>query len=115
MFQKMGLKKKLAMGFGILLALLIVTGGYNYITTIRLITKVDKANEAMKKKEFSADLELLMRRQRRRAEDFLFANDANALLDYESDRQQTKAKLDELSTFLTGDEKPLYTRVAIAI
>lgn len=115
MFQKMGLKKKLAMGFGILLALLIVTGGYNYITTIRLIAKVDKANEAMKKKEFSADLELLMRRQRRRAEDFLFANDANALLSYENDRQQTKAKLDELSTFLTGDEKPLYTRVVSAI
>jgi methyl-accepting chemotaxis protein len=115
MFQKMGLKKKLAMGFGILLALLIVTGGYNYVTTIRLIAKVDKANEAMKKKEFSADLELLTRRQRRRAEDFLFAKDATALQDYGEGKQQTKARLDELSTFLNGNEKPLYTRISNAI
>jgi methyl-accepting chemotaxis protein len=115
MFQKMGLKKKLAMGFGILLALLVITGGYNYVTTVRLIGKVDKANEAMKKKEFSADLELLVRRQRRSSEDFLFAGDSNALQRYESEKQQTKAKLDELSAFLNRDEHPLYGRIANSI
>ena len=112
MFQKMGLKKKLAMGFGILLALLTITGGYNYVTTVRLISKVDKANEAVKKKEFSADLELLVRRQRRSSEDFLFAGDSNALQKYQNERQQIRAKLDDLSVFLTGDERPLYTRIA---
>jgi methyl-accepting chemotaxis protein len=115
MFQRMGLKKKLAMGFGILLGLLTITGGYNYVTTIRLIGKVDKANEAMKKKELAADIELLMRRQRRRTEDFLFANDPAALQQYDDEKQQTRAGLNELNGFLGGNEGSLYARISAAI
>jgi methyl-accepting chemotaxis protein len=106
--NKLSLKMKLGMGFGLLLAVLTITGSFNYFATAGLVAKVEDANDNMKKKEFATDLELSVRKELADVNDFVFTDDEAAQQRYEQDRPKLKAKLDDLSRFLTGDDRRIY-------
>src|SRR6185437_5792752 len=98
--NRMSLKKKLALGFGLLLVLLTATGGFNYFATSRLIDKVAEANDDMQKKEFSTEIELSVRRQFADVNDYVITDDEEALKRYQEDRTKLKTQLDQLSKYL---------------
>jgi methyl-accepting chemotaxis protein len=99
---------KLAAGFGILLFLLASTGGFNYFATAHLVRNVEKANDDMKKKEFSTSLELSVRKDLADVNDYVFTNDDAALQRHGEDKQKSKTTLNELARFLTGDDRKIF-------
>ena len=106
--NKLSLKMKLAVGFGILLLLLTGTGGFNYFATARLVKKVEDAADDLKKKQFSTEIELSIRTQLADVNDYVFTDDDNARQRYETDKQKLKTQLTELSRFLTGEDRKIY-------
>jgi methyl-accepting chemotaxis protein len=110
--SKLSLRMKLAAGFGILLILLTCTGGFNYFATVRLVRRVEKTNDDMKKKEFSTSLELSVRKELADTNDYVFTNDEAALQRHEDDKQKLKSTMNELAKFLTGDDRKIYDAIS---
>jgi methyl-accepting chemotaxis protein len=113
--SQLSLKMKLVLGFGILLVLLTGTGSFNYFATTHLVGKVEKANDDQKKKQFSTDVELSVRKQLADVNDYVFTDDEAALGRYQEDKQNLKGQLNDLSRFLTGDDRKIYETIGQSV
>jgi methyl-accepting chemotaxis protein len=110
--NKLSLKMKLGVGFGVLLILLTGTGVFNYFVTTNLVRKIDEVNDDLKKKEFSTDLELSVRKELADVNDYVFTDDEAALQRYEQDKPKLKSRVDDLSKLLTGDDRRIFEPIA---
>jgi methyl-accepting chemotaxis protein len=110
--KSMNLKQKFAVGFGVLLLILLVTGSSSYWTTSKLVNSAEGAQGALEKKEFSTGIELLVRQQLQATNDYVFTKDQDALARSREFERQLNSNLDKLKPMMTGDKaEAIFARI----
>jgi len=110
--MQLGLRAKLKSGFGVLLMLLVLTGGFSYFATRNLISKAEDANQALEKKQFATFIELGLRKAMQTANDFTFTGDEAAVQRYAQNQQELKQELERLGSSVGTDRgKVTYGRI----
>ena len=97
---RMGLRTKLAIGFALLLAMLVALGGTAYLSIQKVTAAVEEANVSVKKKEIITQIEMGLRKQIQSANDYVFNGYENSLQRYGKAKQQAQDTLDQLSKLL---------------
>ncbi|MFZ0760673.1 MAG: HAMP domain-containing protein [Candidatus Sulfotelmatobacter sp.] len=92
------------MGFGTLLAMLILTGSVGYYSTSRVIAAAEDVSFSLKRKEAATAVELEVRKQIRSASYYVFNGDSPSLQQYGQDKQEVAQRLGELSKMLSSDK-----------
>jgi methyl-accepting chemotaxis protein len=103
MIRNMSLRQKFALGFGVLLAILLTTGSTSYWATNKLVNSAQSASGALEKKEFSTDIELALRKQIQATNDYVFTNDQAALGRSRQYHQELTSRLDGLNAAVATD------------
>jgi methyl-accepting chemotaxis protein len=107
-----GLRAKLAIGFGILLAMLIMTGSVGYYSTLRVTAAAESVRVFLEEREGATDVELGVRKQFQSASGYVFNGDQASLQQYGQDKQEVARQLDLLSAAVTSEKgKELLTRI----
>src|SRR5260370_16738818 len=110
--KAMGLRAKLAMGFGTLLAMLILTGLVGYHSTGKVIAAAEDVTFSLKRKEVATAIELGVRKQIQSASGYVFNGDQASLSQYGQDKQDVAQRLSELSKMLsTEKDKSLFSKI----
>lgn len=99
-----GLRAKLALGFGTLLAMLVLTGAVGYYSTGRVIAAAADVSFSLKQKEVATAIELGVRKQIRSASDYVINGDQGSLQQYGQDKQEVAQRLNELSKMLSTEK-----------
>jgi methyl-accepting chemotaxis protein len=102
--KSLGLKAKLAMGFGTLLAMLILTASVGYYSTGRVIAAAEDVTVSLKRKEVATAIELGVRKQIRSASDYVINGDEASLQQYGQDKQEVARQLNDLSKMLSTEK-----------
>ena len=100
----LGLRAKLALGFGTLLATLILTGGVGYHSTERVSAAAKDVSFSMKRKEAATAVELGVRKQVQSATGYVFNGDRPALQQYGQDKEEVAQQLSQLSKMLSTEK-----------
>jgi methyl-accepting chemotaxis protein len=107
-----GLRAKLAIGFGILLAMLIMTGSVGYYSTLRVTVAAESVRVFLEKREEATDVELGVRKQFQSASWYVFNGDDASLKQYGQDKQEVTRQLDLLRSAVSSEKgKELLTRI----
>jgi methyl-accepting chemotaxis protein len=101
---RLGLRAKLAIGFALLLAMLVALGGMAYVAIQRVTAATEEANTSLRKKELAAQLEIAVRKEIQSANDNVFNGDANSAQKYGKAKEEMQQKLDELGKVVTDSE-----------
>ena len=101
---KLGLRAKLAIGFSVLLAMLMVLGGIAYTAIRKVTSATEEANLSLNKKELATLLEVGVRKQIQSANDNVFNGDAASLDRYAKAAHEVQQTLDELGKMLSHSE-----------
>ena len=101
---RFGLKTKLVAGFGTLLTFLVLLGGSSYYAVQRVADVTEAANSSLQERQLAAMSENAFRRTVRAANDHIFNGDAASLKRYQTEREETRARLAELRNTLTSDQ-----------
>ena len=99
-----GLRQKLALGFGTLLALLILTGSVGYYSTGRVIAAAEDVRVSLKRKEVATAVELSVRKQIQSATGYVFNGDDLSLQQHGEAKKEVDAELDELGKMLKTEK-----------
>jgi methyl-accepting chemotaxis protein len=99
-----GLRQKLALGFGALLAMLILMGAVGYYSTGRVIAAAEDVSFSLKRKEGATAVELSVRKQVQSATGYVFNGDQHSLQQYGEDKQEVTHQLTELGKMLTTEK-----------
>jgi len=102
--KRFGLRTKLMLGFGTLLALLILTGAVGFYSIARVITAAEGVPYSLKRKEVATAIELGVRKQVWSATDYVFNADKASLEQYGEHKQEVAQGLDDLSKMLSTQE-----------
>ena len=102
--KRFGLKTKLALGFGALLILLILTAAVGFYSTVRVIAAAEGVPVSLHRKEIATAVELAVRKQVRSASDYVFNGDQPSLQQYGQDKQEVAQRLTELSKLLSTEK-----------
>jgi methyl-accepting chemotaxis protein len=95
---------KLAIGFALLLTMLVVLGGMAYVALQKVTAATEVANVSLKKKELATLIEVAVRKQIQSANDFVFNGDVASLERYGKAKEEVQQRLDELGKTLTTPE-----------
>jgi methyl-accepting chemotaxis protein len=99
-----GLRQKLALGFGTLLTLLILTGSVGYYSTGRVIAAAEDVRVSLKRKEVATAVELSVRKQIQSATGYVFNGDDQSLQQHGEAKKEVNAELDELGKMLRTEK-----------
>jgi methyl-accepting chemotaxis protein len=102
--NRLGLRTKLATGFGMLLALLVLLGGVSYYSLLRVTAATEEANSSLTRKQHAALTEVDVRKQIQAANEYTFTGEAPSLQRYVDARQQAQRSLGELDKMLVADK-----------
>jgi methyl-accepting chemotaxis protein len=102
--KAIGLRTKLALGFGTLLVLLIVTGSVGYYSTGKVIAAAKDVSFSAKRKEGATAIELGVRKQVQSASGYVFNGDQPSLDQYGQDKKDVAQQLGELSKMLSTEK-----------
>ncbi|MFZ3215303.1 MAG: methyl-accepting chemotaxis protein [Candidatus Acidiferrales bacterium] len=104
----LGLRTKLAMGSGLLLAMLVLLGAVGYYAIVKITVATEAANTSQKKKDLAALSEIAVRKQIQAANDHTFNGDPPSLQRYADAKKEVHQRLDDLSKILVdAKEKEL--------
>lgn len=101
---KLGLRVKLAIGFSVLLAMLVILGGIAYMAIRKVTAATEEANLSLKKKELATLLEVGVRKQIQSANDNVFNGDAGSLERYGKSAHEVQQTLDNLGKMLSASK-----------
>jgi methyl-accepting chemotaxis protein len=102
--KSLGLRAKLAMGFGTLLAMLILTASVGYYSTGRVIAAAGDVTFSLKRKELATAIELGVRKQIRSASNYVIDGDEPSLQQYGQDKQEVSQQLNALGKILSTEK-----------
>jgi methyl-accepting chemotaxis protein len=105
--KRLGLRTKLATGFGLLLALLVLLGGVGYYSLLRITDATETANSCMTRKQRATLTEVDVHKQIQAANEYTFTGEAPSLQRYGQARQEVQRSLDELGKMLVADKDKL--------
>lgn len=97
---QMGLRARLAMGFSLLLTMLVLLGGMDYYAVQKVTAATEAANLSLKKKELATLLEMASRKQIQSANDYVFNGDAASLERYEKAKEDVRQRLYDLAALI---------------
>ncbi len=97
---RLGLRAKLAMGFGLMLTMLVALGGMAYFAVQKVTTATEGANVSVKKKEFITQIDVGIRKEIQAANDYVFNSDESSLQRYAKAKEQVQQKQDQLAKML---------------
>src|SRR3982074_3715589 len=95
--RQLSLTTKLAIGFGLLLAMLAALGGAAYQAVRKVTIATQRANTSMKKKEIATLIEVAVRKQIQSAKDNVCNGDAGSLQRYGTAKNDIKQKFEDLA------------------
>jgi methyl-accepting chemotaxis protein len=97
---RLGLRAKLAIGFGLLLTMLVALGGMAYFAVQKVTTATEGANVSVKKKELITQIDVRIRKEIQAANDYVFNGDESSLQRYAKAKEQVQQKEDQLAKML---------------
>jgi methyl-accepting chemotaxis protein len=103
--DKLTLKMKLIVGFGLLLTFLMLTASFDFYATKHLVSAAEEANNALKSKDLATSMEVDVRRQVQAANDFTFTADSSALQRHNEAKQEVIQKLSAFSQALVSEKE----------
>src|SRR5258707_6646527 len=110
---RLGLRAKLAIGFVLLLVMMVGLGGVAYYSIQKVTMATEDANTSLKKKQIAALLEVAVRKQIQSANDNVFNGDAGSLQRYGKAKEEVQQRLGELHKMLADSEdKALLAKLA---
>jgi methyl-accepting chemotaxis protein len=102
--KAIGLRTKLAIGFGILLAMLILTGAVGYYSTLRVSAAAEGLRFSLKRKETATAIELGVRKQFQSASAYVFNGDQPSLTQYGTHKQEVEQQLEQLNKVVISEK-----------
>jgi methyl-accepting chemotaxis protein len=102
--KRVGLRAKLAWGFGLLLTMLVLLGGVSYYSLLRVTAATEEANNSLTRKEQATLTEVEVRQQIQAANDHTFNGDAPAQQRYVAAKEEAQRSLDNLSKLLATEK-----------
>jgi methyl-accepting chemotaxis protein len=110
--RQLGLKAKLAIGSGALVAMIVLTGAVGYYSSSRVVAASTGVTFSLKQKAVATDIELGIGKQLRGALDYVFNANQASLLQYQHDKQEVSQRLEELGRVLnSGKDKDLLAKI----
>jgi methyl-accepting chemotaxis protein len=107
-----GLRTKLAIGFGMLLTMLVLLGGVGYYSLQRVTAATELANDALAKKQFVALIEAGVGKQVQAANEHTFTGEDTSLQSYGQAKVEVERDLEALDKMLhTEKGRALYTNL----
>jgi methyl-accepting chemotaxis protein len=107
-----GLKAKLAISFGALVAMIVFSGGVGYYSTSRVVGASTGVTFSLKQKAVATEIELEIWKQLRGALDYVFNGNQAALQQYQHDKQEVSQRLEELGRVLSSEkDKELLSKI----
>jgi methyl-accepting chemotaxis protein len=94
--SRLSLKIRLALGSGLLLFLLVLSGGFDYYAAKRLVSSAEEVNSALKTKELAISIENTVRKQIRAANDYTFTGEEAATQRYDQAKQENTQLIGEI-------------------
>ncbi|HZW79048.1 MAG TPA: methyl-accepting chemotaxis protein [Candidatus Deferrimicrobiaceae bacterium] len=114
--KRLGLRTKLATGFGLLLALLVLLGGVSYYSLLRVTAATEEANRSLTRKQHATLTEVNVRKQIQASNDHTFTGDAASLQKYGEAKQEVQGSLDELGKMLVAEkDRALLARLLLSV
>jgi len=101
--RTLSLKTKMALGFGVILALLASTGGFSYYATLRVASAAQDVENDVQKKDLATSIDVAVRRQIWAANYFTFTGDRVGLQRYEEARQDVAREISQTSKLITTE------------
>jgi len=101
---QLGLRTKLALGFGVLLGMLTLLGGVVYYSLSRVASVTEEANTATQKEQLASQLEIATRKQIQAANDHTFTGDAASLSRYQQSKDEVGERSAALSQILASED-----------
>jgi methyl-accepting chemotaxis protein len=101
--RNLGLKIKMALGFGLILALLVSTHLFSYYATKRLGAAAQDVENDLRKKASVTSIDVAVRRQIWAANYFAFTGESAGLQRYEAARQDAAREIRQTSELLTTE------------
>jgi methyl-accepting chemotaxis protein len=102
--NKLSLKMKLGLGFGVILVIMTAVGGIGFYSTFRLATVTDNIQVNDKKMLLSETMETAIERQTTGVRGFLLAGKEDLLKHDQEGQQEFKQSADQLEKLLVTDE-----------
>ncbi|MGA9042934.1 MAG: methyl-accepting chemotaxis protein [Terriglobales bacterium] len=102
--EKLTLKMKLTVGFGLLLTFLMLTASFDFYATRHLVSAAEEANAALTRKELATSIEVALRKQVGAANDFTFTADKSALQRHDEAKQEVAQKLTTFNNVLVTEK-----------
>lgn len=110
--NRLGLRTKLATGFGMLLAMLVLLGAVSHNSLLRVTAATEAANDSLTRKQHATLTEVEVRKQIQAANDHTFTGDAASLQRYDETKQEVQRSLDGLGKMLFAEkDKTLLARL----
>lgn len=114
--NRLGLRTKLATGFGLLLVLLVLLGGVSYYSLLRVTAATEEANSSLTRKQHATLTEVDVRKQIQASNDHTFTGDTASLQEYGEAKQEVRRSLDELGGMLVAEkDKALLARLLLSV
>jgi methyl-accepting chemotaxis protein len=105
--NRVGLRTKLATGFGMLLALLVLLGGASYYSLLRVTAATEIANNSLTRKQRATLTEVEVRKQIQAANEYTFTGEAPSLRRYGEAKLEVQRSLDEFGKMLVAEKDKL--------
>jgi methyl-accepting chemotaxis protein len=110
--RQLGLKAKLAISFGALVAMIVFSGGVGYYSTSRVVGASTGVTFSLKQKAVATEIELEIGKQLRGALDYVFNGNQAALQQYQHDKREVSQRLEELGRVLSSEkDKDLLSKI----
>ncbi|MFZ0418844.1 MAG: methyl-accepting chemotaxis protein [Candidatus Sulfotelmatobacter sp.] len=109
--NRLGLKLKLAVGFGLLLGMLVALGGSAYYASLRVKAVTQEANDDQDKERHTILIDTAVRKQIQAANEYAFNGDTAALPKYAAAKQDVEQRLAAIKKILiTAKGKEIVSR-----
>jgi methyl-accepting chemotaxis protein len=102
--NRLGLRTKLAVGFGLLLSMLVLLGGVGYYSLLRITAATEDANGFLNRKQQCTFTEVLVRKQIQAANDHTFNGDAASLQRYSEAKRDVETGMSDLGKTLVSEK-----------
>ena len=110
--KAIGLRSKVALGFGTLLATLMLTSAVGYYSTAKVSAAAESVIVSLKRKELATAIEVGVRKQFQSASGYVFNGDEASLQQYGQDKQEVAERLNELNKMLSTEKgKALLSKI----
>jgi methyl-accepting chemotaxis protein len=102
--NRVGLRTKLAFGFGMLLTMLVLLGGVSYYSLLRVNSATESANDALTRKQYVTSIEVQVGKQVQAANEDTFTGEAASLQRYTQAKSEVERSVETIGKMLVTEK-----------